>query len=110
MIMQTYAPALDSAPIPANAPLVQWSDGSAEQPSETVGDGNMPILMSSLDGVEISDVGSPSSSPNALVAFMTYSIRHETSPRTLTADGLGCLHRRVGRFGFAWTAQIRSNA
>jgi hypothetical protein len=41
---------LDSPPNPASGTLVRRGDGLSGQPSETVGGGNLPILISSLDG------------------------------------------------------------
>jgi len=43
-------PTLDSPPVPASGTDVRRGDGLSGQPSETVGERNLPFLMSSLDG------------------------------------------------------------
>ena len=100
---------LDSAILPATCTSVRQGDGLTGQPSETVGGPNLRVLISSLDGDrDFRCLMAPS--PPALPYGSCN--RHETSPRTNSADGLPWVVRIVvlGVAGFAGQAQIRSNA
>lgn len=92
---------LDSPALTANPPLVRQGDGLVEQPSETVGDGNMPILIASLDGDRDFRCRVLPHLRQTLRLFADAG--HETSPRTNVAQ--------IGRNGWSvfscWALPVR---
>ncbi len=108
---QVGPPTLDSPPNPASCAPVRRGDGLSGQPSETVGERNLPFLISSLDGdrdfrCRVFRPPSPPA-PTQRSRATGMKLPHGLKSRIALSGGS---YFRVGFVRFAGKARIRSNA